>query len=572
MSKNDELPVPRAAETLAALARTGGPNAAKAARAAAALSERRDPALAREALSLAILLEPLDPAPRLALARLQAEAGDFPAARAAAEAVLADAVDQAARARAAFILGELVRASADPASARRHFKTVLHIEADLLAASPGDPHASRWYARARGRIAELDAAAGALDQACTGAEGALALLRATAAAIGEPPVLAADIADAEMRLAALELDTNQPASSRRRLGEAIGRFEALAITEKHEPHWRAVLSDAWALAAEADYARGDYDAARAAMEKALQARLVLAARHDGEAWALAGVWRTRGALCAALGDNEAARVSFAHARNMAEQLHARAVGDEASARFLMRTLLESADHDLRTHQLNLAREAADTARMLAERFAQDKGGAWFGDTGACWDRLGEVARVAGDINAAQDAFARAVEFRRLACDRAPDDARLIRRLAAALVKHGEAALAADANASAKAAFHESIVLRFKLLDAAPNDPAAAQAVAVALERFGLAALALGDTQAARAAWEDELALAERIFADAHAIEALRFRAIVESHLASAGGPKSEHHRHAALEHFDELAHAGVLTPQETALRKKLWGV
>ena len=82
------------------------------------------------------------------------------------------------------------------------------------------------------------------------------MLRATAAQIGEPPVLAADIADAELRLAALELDACEPKSARRRAGEAIGRYEALAVTEKDEPHWRAVLADAWALAAEADYARG----------------------------------------------------------------------------------------------------------------------------------------------------------------------------------------------------------------------------------------------------------------------------------------------------------------------------
>lgn len=563
-------PTKSRAEALAVLARSGGPEAAKAARLAALLSERDNPALAREALSLAVQLEPFDPVPRLALARMHAEAGDLAAARIEAEAVFADAVDQAARARAAFILAELARVSGDRAGARAHFQTVLKIEDSLLAANPGEPTATRWYARARGRIAELDADAGDLPRARAGAEGALALLRAIAAAIGEPPVLAADVADAEMRLGALELDTDQPASARRRLGEAIGRYEALAITEKHEPHWRAVLSDAWALAAEADYARGDANAARDAMEKALQARLVLAARHDGEAWALAGVWRVRGALRAALGDIEAARESFAQARAMAEKLYAQSGGEHA-ARFYLRTLLEGADHALRTNQLDAAREAADSARILAEDFARQFGDPWFGDAGACWDRLGEVARAAGGISTAQDAFARSVEFRRLALEHAPDDASRLRRLAAALVKHGETALASGANSSAKAAFNESIRLRFKLLDATPNDPAAAQAVAVALERFGLAAQALGDTNAARAAWEDELALADRIFTDDHSIEAIRFRAVIETHLARLGGLHAEQHRHAALEHFDTLAHAGLLTPQETALRKKLWG-
>ncbi len=567
--KNDHSPSPRSPHALLALARAGGPGAAKAARHAAALAELRDPETAKEALSLAIRLEPIDPAPRLALARLHAESGDLPAARAEAEAVLADAVDQAARARAAFILGELARVSGGHDEARSRYQAVLKIEDALLSANPGEPTASRWYARARGRIAELDASAGDFNAARTGAEGALAMLRAVAAAIGEPPVLAADIADAEMRLAALELDHNHPASARRRLGEAIGRYEALAITEKHEPHWRAVLADAWALAAEADYVRGDANAARDAMERALQARLVLASQNEKEAWGLAGVWRVRGALRAALGDNDAATDSFAQARAMAEKLSAG--GGEHASRFLLRTLLAQGDHALRIGQLNTAREAADSARMLAEGFAQEIGGAWLGEVAACWDRLGEIARTAGAGAAAQDAFARAVEFRRLALERAPDDIRLIRRLAAALVKHGDAHLSANAHASAKAAFHESIVLRFKLLDAAPSDATAAHAVAVALERFGLAALAQGDTNAARAAWEDELALADRIFAEEHSIESLRFRAIVESHLASAGGPNGEHHRHAALEHLDQLAHAGLLTPQETLLRKKLWG-
>ncbi|WP_167755615.1 hypothetical protein [Vitreimonas flagellata] len=569
--KKSVPPHPRDTYALRAVARAGGPDAAKAARHAAALAELRDPETAKEALSLAIRLEPIDPTPRLALARLHAESGDLAAARAEAQAVLADAVDQAARARAAFILGELARVGGGHDEARGRYQAVLKIEDALLSANPGEPTASRWYARARGRIAELDASAGDFSAARTGSEGALAMLRAVAAAIGEPPVLAADIADAEMRLAALELDHNQPASARRRLGEAIGRYEALAITERHEPHWRAVLADAWALAAEADYVRGDANAARDAMERALQARLVLAAQNESEAWGLAGVWRVRGALRAALGDNDAARESFAQARAMAETLSTRAGRGEDASRFLLRTLLAQGDHALRIGQLNTAREATDSARILAEGFAQDIGGAWLGEVAACWDRLGEIARTAGAGAAAQDAFARAVEFRRLALERAPDDMRLIRRLAAALVKHGDAHLGANAHASAKAAFHESIVLRFKLLDAAPNDATAAHAVAVALERFGLAAFAQGDTNAARAAWEDELALADRIFAEEHSLESLRFRAIVESHLASAGGPNGEHHRHAALEHLDQLAHAGVLTPQETALRKRLWG-
>src|SRR5262249_38474278 len=99
------VPHPVDPDALLAEARRSGAGAGFAARRAAFLAEVRDPALAREALSLAVQLEPQDPAPRLALARLSAEAGDFDAARTEAALVLKDAVDEGARARAAFLLG-----------------------------------------------------------------------------------------------------------------------------------------------------------------------------------------------------------------------------------------------------------------------------------------------------------------------------------------------------------------------------------------------------------------------------------------------------------------------------------
>jgi tetratricopeptide (TPR) repeat protein len=560
-------------EALLSEAQAGGAGSALAAKRAAVLAERRDPALAIQALGLAARLEPLDPAPRLGLARLHAEQGDLAAARLEASAVLAEAVDQAARARAAFMLGEMARVSGEADGARSSFETVLKIEGALLAGNRSDPTAARWYARARGRIAELDANAGHFDRARTSAEGALAMLRGAAAQIGEPPVLAADIADAEMRLAALELDVGEANSARRRLGEAIGRYEALAITEKDEPHWRAVLSDAWALAAEADYVRGARDEARAAMDKALQARIRLAANHSGEAWGLAGTWRVRAALCAAIEDTGAATESLEQARALAETLFVRAGGSDAAARFLVHTLLDQADHALRSSDINRAREAADTARLEAEgRAAQPNAhAAWFGEAGACWDRLGEVARAANALAQAQDAFARAVEFRRLARERDENSAAVVRGVAAALVKLGDAALEASASESARAAYRESVGLRLALAEAAPHDTRAAHVLAAALERLGLAALACGDRAAARAAWEEELMLAERIFGEDDSVESLRFCAIVEAHLAEAGGHDAESHRLASLARFDELAKAGALTEREAALRRKLWG-
>ena len=550
-------------------AQAGGPEARLAARRAAAAAERTgDRALALTALKLAARLEPLDPAPRLAAARLHAEAGDLGAAAAEAEAVLADSIDQAARARAAFMLGEFARVKGETAAARAHYETALRIEDALLAADRADPTAARWYARARGRIAELDAAAHQLARARAGAEAALALLRACAAQIGEPPVLAADIADAELRLGALEIDEGASASARRRLGEAIGRYEALAVTEPDEPHWRAALSDAWALAAEAELGRGEASLARAAMDKALQARIRLAVRYPNEAWALAGLWRTRAALLAALNDASGASECLAQARALAEQLSAE--GGEAQSRFLIHTLLDQADHALRNGALPAARDFADSARCRAESFAQRQAPGWLGEVGACWDRLGETARLAHAPDKALEGFTRACDFRRMACEQTPTNQHAIRALAAALVKLGDAALRADAPETARAALSESVRLRLALAEAAPDDAIPAYALATALERFGLAALACGDTHAARGAWEDELALAERLFVEGD-IEGQRFRAIVESHLVSLGGRDSETRRASALARFDDLARAGALTTAEAALRKKLWG-
>lgn len=551
-------------------AKAGGPGAAIAARRAALLAEHVDPQSALAAWAIVARLEPLDSVPRLTRARLMAEQGDRDGAHAEAQAVLREAVDQAARARAAFLLGELARIGGAPTEARGHFQLVLRIEDDLLSANRSDPAAARWYARARGRIAELDAGARHSERARAGAEAALALLRACAAQIGEPPVLAADIADAEMRLGALEIDSGEPASARRRLSEAIGRYEALAVIEPDEPHWRAVLSDAWALAAEAELARGDKRLARAAMDKAMQARMRLAVRFPGEALPLAGLWRTRAALLAALNDQAGAAESLAQARALAEQLAAD--HGEWQSRFLIHTLLDQADHALRTNALDVARTAADEARQRAELFARTAGAnaAWFGECGACWDRLGEASRLLGAPGKALEAFTRASDFRRLACEHAPANQRFIRGLSAALVKLGDAALEANAPETARAALSESVRLRLALAEAAPDDALPAHALATALERLGLAALACGDAHAARGSWEDELALADRLFDDGD-LEGQRFRAIVESHLAGLGGVDREYWRSSALARFDDLARAGVLTAAEAQLRKKLWG-
>lgn len=530
------------------------------------------PETALRALTIAARLDPLDPAPKLGLARLHAEAGNLDAARAEAATVLSEAVDKAAQARAAFILGEIARVRGDAKTARESYEATAKIEDTLLAANPGDPTASRWFARARGRLAELDAAAGKTQRARTGAEGALAMLRASAAQIGEPPVLAADIADAEARLAALEIDTNEPASARRRLNEAIGRYEALAVLEEDEPHWRAVLSDVWALAAEADFMRNAPAEARTAIDKSLQVRIRLATRDPREAWGLAGAWRARAALLAALGDMKSAADSLEQARALTLQLCAETKAQDSPMRFLVHTLLDQADHALRMKDLALARRAADEARHHAEPMARTEGGGdptWMSELGACWNRLGEAAYLSSSAQTL-DAYARAVEFRRLALEARPADTQFKLALASALLTLGDAALTQKQFRTARAAFNESAAKRLELAEAAHGDAHAARDLAVALERVGVAAQAEGDRNGARAAWEHELELADRIFDDPRNPEGQRFRAVVETHLSQLGGVDAGVLRAAALARLDKLAQDGDLTERDAALRRKLW--
>lgn len=571
--KTEAGPLQTHVDALFAEAEAGGPGAAAAARRAALLTARFAPDKARAALAIAARLEPLEAEPRLALARMHAEAGDLAAAKAEAAAIMADTVDKAITARAAFIVGEIARAMGEHRDARTAFATTLKIEDALLAADRADADAARWYARARGRIAELDAYEGNLQRARTGAEGALSMLRACAAQLGEPPEMAADIADAEMRLGALELDTNEPASARRRLGEAIGRYEALILLEANEPHWRGALADAWALAAEADYVRNAPQDARTAMEKALQVRVKLAQADRREAPALAGTWRTRAALLAALNDGYGAAESLQQARHLAEHMFADTDAPDATGRFLVHTLLDQSDHALRMNDLDTARNASDKARAIAESFAQDKATAyaWLGDLAGCWNRLGEIARRMGAPTSALDAYARSVEFRRQAFEAKRDDAFSKRAIAAALLTYGDAALASKQTRTARNAFNESVTLRLELAEGAPGEPAPARDLAVALERAGIAAQAEGDTQAARGAWEHELELVEHIFADTQSADGQRFRAIIESHLSSLGGVDAGVLRAAALARLDKLAHLGQLTDRDAALRRKLWG-
>ena len=534
-----------------------------AARQAVALTQGRDPIRAARALACAVALNPRDDDSRLALARLRAGSGDLNAARREAETVLETALDEAARAQAALALGDVARLEAAYAEARGHYEDVIAIEDAILAAHPGEPTALRWRARAMGRVAELDLIGENPAAAQQRARAARDILRALALQLSETPLLAADIADAELRLAEIALAEGRPTAMRPFLEQALGRYEALAVHEKAEPHWRDRLAECWALMAEAALAEGAAAEARVAMDKAVSQRVWLANKEPGERWGLAAIWRLRAGLMAALREEQAAADSLDQAAALAEKLCAEADNASEAARFLFHTRLEQADLGLRMGDLKRARDAADRARAEAEAFARQDP-AWRTDLAAAWDRLGDIAKTVSAAEQAEDAFARAVELRRMSAAE-QDSMSLKRALAAALLKFGEAAMDANAPGAARGAFAESFALRLELAEAYPGALAPAQDLAVALERLGLSAAAEGDLAGARAAWEQELSLVESIFPEGDEA-GLRFCAIVDALLADLGGDQADAHRQRARE---KLARIRALTAEDAALAARL---
>ncbi len=116
--------------------------------------------------------------------------------------------------------------------------------------------------------------------------------------------------------ARLDLRREGGDEARRRIGEAVGRYEALCVTEKEEPHWRVQLAEAWTLDAEAAFLCRLPDQARTALDKALALRVRLAHDDPEERWALAGCWRVRAALLASCGDAVAALDAQTQARSL----------------------------------------------------------------------------------------------------------------------------------------------------------------------------------------------------------------------------------------------------------------
>jgi hypothetical protein len=379
----------------------------------------------------------------------------------------------------------LARAEGDLKTARGAYQDTLKIEAALLDADPQDPGAARWYARAKGRLAELDAAAGDMKAAITGADAALSLFRAAAGQIGETPLLAADIADAELRRAAFAFESGDAGDARVRLGEAIGRYEALAAVEKGEPHWRAMLAEAWTLAAEAALAENAAQAARDGIDKALQLRVNLAREDPNERWALAGAWRLRAGLAAALGEPGDARESIAQARALCEELRAEAPDSTARKRSMAQLLLEECAIETKLGDVARADFAADAALKLCAAESDE--------AAIAWDRRAAIAAKSNQWERAQDAARRALRCRRRRAADAPQDSGAKRALGAALARAGETAIGAKDYANARRLLQENLDLRLALAEAAPGEQGPARDLALGIEQVGRLAAARGDT-------------------------------------------------------------------------------
>lgn len=562
----------KAYDALMAQAESGGPEGAQAARRAGVLATGRDPARAQQAWRRAAELDPLDALPRIALSRLAAQAGDLTGARAQAQSVYDNAVDEAERGFAAFALGEFAEASGDPRAARAAFSLARARAEAVLDADPQDGAAAHDLAAARQRLAELDLMAGDAAAARAGHEAAYALLAALADRGAVSAALLADLGFAQARLADLALEADDLPEARRRALSAAGFYDALARSRGGDPGLAEARAALATLDAEIARRHGAYDDAQRAMQEAIVLRVQRAAADPAQRGHLLAAWRRQAALFSESGDLSLADAARLQARALATTLYKENPNDEMAARGLIAVLQDDSASAMMRGDLEAARLAlveavqmAD-ARLAAARADRRRAG----ELAQIWLKLGDVAMAAARPPAAEDAYARATHLARMLHESAPDDLRALRNLAAATLKLGDASAAAGNHASADAALHESVNLRSQALARDETSAAAARDLAVALERLGLALRASGDSNAARIAWEDELGLAARAFPD-FGEDALRFDAIVHAHLAALGGPDNSHHRRAALDALDQLAVLARLTPKDSRLRAQLWG-
>jgi hypothetical protein len=544
---------------LMAEAQAGGPNAAQAARRAAAMALARDPRRAEEALARACDIDPLDAVSVLALAQLRADRGELDAARADAARAFSHAVDEAARALAAFALGEIALARGDAEQARDAFRAAKSLQAEILRHEPGDYEALRHYARACQRLADFTAREEGAPAGRIAHGEALALLETLAQREDALIDLAEDLAHSCARLAQLCVDLGDHEGARACAQARVGWLMRLADDEPDNEAWRFDLAEAWEARAHLDFQARDVRAAQDASSQALHLRAALAAAAPGDAKrrrALAKRWARHAEIFAHAGDLAAARGAAAQARSLRE-----ADKDALGAQALHDALILEGDLALKARDYEAARQAFARACERAQARAHEDD-AWRTALAQACGRLGETALQAQLFAPARDAFARM---------RALNDGADPRLEARLLLKEGEAALGEGDSQAARALFQHSCAIRIDLLHAAPGDMALARELAVALERLGVLAHETGDMDAARAAWEDEARLAEVMLDKLGDGETMRFAAIVYGHLAGLPSPDAIEHRKRALALLDELAQLGALTAPDVALRNRLWG-
>ncbi|MBI1188037.1 MAG: hypothetical protein GC206_12035 [Alphaproteobacteria bacterium] len=544
---------------LMAEAQAGGPDAAQAARRAAAMALARDPRRAEEALAHASALDPLDAVSTLALAQLRADRGDLDAARVGAAQAFSDAIDESARALAAFALGEIALARGDAAQARDAFQAAKSLQADILRHEPGDYEALRHYARACQRLADFTASDDGAAAARIAHGEALTLLETLAQRDDALVDLAEDLAFGCARLAHLCLELGDHDGARACAEARVGWLMRLADDEPDNEAWRVDLADAWELCARLALEAHDIHPAQEASSQALHLRVALAAAAPGDAKrrrAQAKRWARHAEILAQSGDLHGARSAAAHARGLRE-----ADTDSLGAQALHDALILEGDLALKARDYEGARILFSRACEHAQPRAYDDN-AWRTALSQVWGRLGETALQAHHFAQARDSFARM---------RALSDASNPRLAARLLLKEGEAALGAGDKIAARALFQQSCAIRLDLVDAAPQDMALARELAVALERLGVLAHEAGDIAAAHAAWEDEARIAEIMLDAIGDSAAMRFAAIVHGLLAGLASPDATAHRKRGLALLDDLARQGALTEQDIALRTRLWG-
>lgn len=546
-------------DQLMAEARLGGEEGARAARRAGALALARDGRRAEEALALAAQLDPLDGVSMLALAQLRGDRGDLAGAREAAAAAFQNAIDGAARALAAFALGEIALARGDRSQAKTAFEAAKSLQNEILHDEPGDYDALRHFARACQRLADFTA----LDEGAHAgrvAHGeALTILEALAQRDDALIDLAEDLAFGCARAGALCTEIGDFEGAQACAEARIGWVMRLADSEPDNEAWRADLADAWEIRAALDLTAERFLKAREAADRALQVRIALAAAAPGDGKrrrALAKAWTRSAEIAAKAGDIALARSAALQARTLREK-----DTDTLGLRALHDALVLEGDLALKAEDYEPARQAFARACQNIEPHAREDE-TWRLHLAQAWERLGEVALRVQRFDSARDAFART---------RALLGARDMGLEARLLLKEGEAALGAGDMRSARELLSHSCSLRLDVLDKTPHDLKLARDLAVALERLGILSQAAGDPEAARAAWEDELRLAQTILTaipdDEHAI---RFCAVVHSHLATLAFPESSSHRHRALDLLGDLATMGKLSDTDITLRTRLW--